>query len=52
MFRQWRANVRYRIFCKQRQAVQQSLFLARPSFCQPLFEGQFEASMIILPKYI
>jgi len=38
MFRQWRANVRYRIFCKQRQAVQQSLFLARPSFCQPLFE--------------
>ena len=38
MFRLWRANVRYRIFSKQRRALSRKLFLARESFASPLLE--------------
>mmetsp|Transcript_44767 Transcript_44767/g.87731 ORF Transcript_44767/g.87731 Transcript_44767/m.87731 type:complete len:3997 (-) Transcript_44767:184-12174(-) len=38
MFRMWRSNVRYRLYCKQRKQLSRSLFLARPSFCTPLIE--------------
>jgi dynein heavy chain len=38
MFRLWRSNVRYRIYCKQRKALSKKLFLARESFAQPLLE--------------
>jgi dynein heavy chain len=38
MFRLWRSNVRYRLYCKQRKQLTRSLFLARPSFCAPLLE--------------
>jgi len=38
MFRLWRANVRYRIYCKQRNQLARNSFLARPSFCPSLLE--------------
>ena len=38
MFRLWRSNVRYRIYCKQRKNLSKKLFLARESFASPLLE--------------
>lgn len=38
LFRVWRSEVRYRIYCKQRKQLKRNLFLARPSFCGPLLE--------------
>ncbi len=39
MFRMWRSNVRYKLYCKQRKLVMRNLFLARPSFCSALIEA-------------
>ena len=40
LFRLWKANVRFRVFCHQRRALAGSLFLARPSFCTALMDVQ------------
>jgi len=38
LFERWRANVRYQLFCHQRNSVGEQLFLAQESFCAPLLE--------------
>ena len=38
IFRQWRANVRFNMFCQQRSQVSKSLFFAKPAFCSYLVE--------------
>lgn len=53
MFRLWRSNVRYRLYCKQRKLLGRNLFLARPSFCGSLVEANklmFEMDSIRLSK--
>lgn len=36
MFRKWRNNVRFKLYCNQRRKLASKLFLAKPTFCQPL----------------
>ena len=38
MFRTWRSNIRYNLYCQQRAKLRRCLFLAKPSFCRPLVE--------------
>jgi len=38
MFRTWRSNIRYNLYCQQRAKLRRCLFLAKPSFCKPLLE--------------
>uniref|UniRef100_K3WBQ7 AAA+ ATPase domain-containing protein n=1 Tax=Globisporangium ultimum (strain ATCC 200006 / CBS 805.95 / DAOM BR144) TaxID=431595 RepID=K3WBQ7_GLOUD len=35
-FSRWGANVRFKLYCRQRKKLQQKLFFAKASFCQPL----------------
>jgi len=35
-FRLWRSNVRYKLYCQQRNKLTKRLFLAKPSFCSTL----------------
>eukprot|EP00304_Pavlova_gyrans_P012708 CAMPEP_0206041750 /NCGR_PEP_ID=MMETSP1466-20131121/6142_1 /ASSEMBLY_ACC=CAM_ASM_001126 /TAXON_ID=44452 /ORGANISM="Pavlova gyrans, Strain CCMP608" /LENGTH=4121 /DNA_ID=CAMNT_0053416453 /DNA_START=38 /DNA_END=12403 /DNA_ORIENTATION=- len=38
MFRLWRSNVRYKLYCMQRNKLVRRLFLAKTSFCSTLIE--------------
>ena len=38
IFRLWRANVRYKLYCAQRNKLTGRLFLAKPAFCSTLLE--------------
>ena len=38
IFRLWRANVRYKLYCAQRNKLTGRLFLAKPAFCGTLLE--------------
>jgi dynein heavy chain len=38
MFKIWRSNVRYSLYCQQRRKLARNLFLARKSFCPSLIE--------------
>ena len=38
VFRTWRNNVRYKLYCGQRRRLAQKLFLAKPTFCNPLLQ--------------
>jgi len=38
IFRLWRANVRYKLYCAQRNKLVHRLFLAKPAFCSTLLE--------------
>lgn len=37
-FSLWRANVRYKLYCRQRKKLQTRLFFGRESFCVPLLQ--------------
>ncbi|TYZ58010.1 hypothetical protein PybrP1_003505 [[Pythium] brassicae (nom. inval.)] len=34
----WRANVRFKLYCRQRRKLEATLFLAKESFCAPLLQ--------------
>ena len=36
IFRLWRHNVRFKLYCQQRAKLQSKLFLAKPTFCEPV----------------
>lgn len=38
MFMRWCANVRYKLYCRQRKRLSAKLFLAKESFCAPLLQ--------------
>ncbi|KAJ8614220.1 hypothetical protein CTAYLR_001132 [Chrysophaeum taylorii] len=56
MFRQWRRNVRQKLYAEQRLRIQSRLFLARASFCAPCIEikketyGLKKATLVVTPK--
>ena len=51
LFRLWKANVRYRVFCHQRQRLSSGLFLARPSFCKALMDLKETMSEVSLVPF-
>lgn len=38
VFRTWRNNVRYKLYCGQRRKLAAKLFLAKTTFCNPLLQ--------------
>ena len=43
IFRLWRANVRYKLYCAQRNKLTSRLFLAKPAFCGTLVRARARA---------
>ncbi len=42
----WRSNVRYNMYCRQRQQLSKTLFLAKPAFCTHLIDVFKQASQL------